>query len=96
MTNNGFGGSFVESCDGPGNIPLEPVGMTNGGFAGSLIESCDAPGNISQLEPVTMTNDGFKGSLVESLCARMRGSVPQLNTTQLYENMHFFPMPTPG
>ena len=94
MTNGGLRGSLVESCDGPGNISLEPVGMTNGGFAGSLIESCDAPGNISQLEPVSMTNGGFRGSLVEILCARMRGSVPQLNTTQ-YENMSSPPMPKP-
>ena len=80
---------------GPGNISVEPVGVTNGGFGGSLVESCDGRGNISQLEPVNMTNGGFRGSLVESLCARTRGSVPQLNTTQLYENMQSLPMPTP-
>ena len=95
VTNGGFGGSLVESCDGRGNISqLEPVNMTNGGFRGSSVESLcartrrsDGFGNISQLEPVSMTNGGFRGSLVESLCARTRGSVPQLNTTQLYENM---------
>ena len=104
VTNGGFGGSLVESCDGRGKISqLEPVNMTNGGFRGSLVESLcartrrsDGFGNISQLEPVSMTNGGFRGSLVESLCARTGGSIPQLNTTQYEnENMQLLPIPTP-
>ena len=91
MTNNGLGGSFVESCDGFGNISqLEPVSMTNGGFRGSLVESLCARtgGSIPQLNTTQYENENMQSLPIRTPDSTLLKISRRLSPASLLDSPH--------